>query len=290
MRVAILSRNPRIYSTHRLALELRKRGAICDIVNPLACELNLPSERGTARIRAAGHELPTYDQVIARIGASITHYGLAVLRHFELLGSRPLNSSQAIADSRDKARAMQVFLREGLPVPASVLTRDFSRMEEIIQRLGGFPVVAKVLQGTQGVGVMLLEDLQSLRSVCETLHGLGQDVLLQRYVREGKGSDLRVIVVHGEVLACMERTAPAGDFRSNIHRGGVGKVRKLSPETAKLAVQAARVLGLELAGVDLIESRDGPQILEVNSSPGFQGIEQVTGLNIAGEIAARTVP
>lgn len=261
------------------------RDIACDVIDPLHCQLVIDGKR--TRILYKGIRLPHYDAVLPRIGASITRYGLAVVRQFEALGMRVLNSSDAIADSRDKFRALQVLGEAGLQVPASVLSRSQAGLPQAIEAVRGFPVVLKMLQGTQGTGVMLLDTPISLESVMETLQGLDQDVIIQQFIAESSGNDYRAFVVGDKIAAAMMRKAAPGEFRANIHRGGQGSTIKLPPTFAKAAIRAARVLGLEIAGIDLITSRKGPLILEANSSPGFEGIEKATGLNLAGAIIER---
>jgi ribosomal protein S6--L-glutamate ligase len=261
------------------------RDIACDVIDPLHCQLVIDGKR--TRILYKGIRLPHYDAVLPRIGASITRYGLAVVRQFEALGMRVLNPSRAISDSRDKFRALQVLGEAGLHVPASVLSRSQSGLPQAIEAVRGFPVVLKMLQGTQGSGVMLLDTPISLESVMETLQGLDQDVIIQQFIAESSGNDYRAFVVGDRIAAAMMRKAAPGEFRANIHRGGQGSTIKLPPTFAKAAIRAARVLGLDVAGIDLIASRRGPLILEANSSPGFEGIEKATGLNLAGAIVDR---
>ncbi len=282
MRIAILSRNKNLHSVRRLLQEAKKQRLHCDVINPLECQLVVDGAQ--SRILVAGKELPHYDAILPRIGASITEYGLAVVKHFEALGMYPINNAWAIAESRNKMRCLQVLTEAGLLVPPSVLTRSRRGLELAVRAVKGLPVILKVLQGTQGVGVMLLHTPIALGSVLDTLRGLDQDVIIQQFLAEAAGRDYRAFVVGNRVVAAMMRTAPEGEFRSNIHRGGEGRLVKLSKEFEKAAIQAAQVLGLEIAGVDLMDSVSGPMILEVNSSPGFEGIERATGLNIAGTI------
>lgn len=282
MHIAILSRSKSLHSIRRLLSEARKAGVRCDVINPLECELILDGAR--TRIAVGGTPLPEYDAVLPRIGASITEYGLAVVKQFETLGAYTVNSSGAIAESRDKFRSLQVLTEAGLASPATVLTRGLRGLRSAVESVKGFPVVLKVLQGTQGVGVMLVHTPVSMGSVVDTLQGLGQDVILQQFVAEAAGRDYRALVIGNKVVAAMLRTAPEGEFRSNIHRGGEGRLVKLPPAYERAAVRAARKLGLEICGVDLMEGKNGPLIIEANSSPGFEGIERATGLNIAGAI------
>jgi ribosomal protein S6--L-glutamate ligase len=279
MHIAILSRNKNLHSIRRLLQEAKKARIKCDIIDPLECEIVV--DGAESRVTVGGKALPLYDAILPRIGASITDYGLAVVKQFEIIGVNMVNGSQAIAESRDKMRCLQVMISAGLMVPRSVLTRSPRGLKTVVETVRGMPVVLKVLQGTQGVGVMLVHTPVSLGSVVETLHGLDQDVIAQQFIAEGAGRDYRAFVVGNKVVAAMMRTAPAGEFRSNIHRGGEGTLTKLPKDFERAAIRAAAELNLQIAGVDLMESSEGPLILEVNSSPGFEGIEKATGLNIA---------
>jgi ribosomal protein S6--L-glutamate ligase len=242
-----------------------------------------------SRLAVGSSELPWYDAVLPRIGASITQYGLAVVKQFEMLGMFTVNSSLAIAESRDKFRALQLLTQAGIRVPSTVLTRSQKSLRSTARAVGGMPVIVKLLQGSHGVGVMLLHTPASFQSVVETLWDFGEDVFVQQFLKEGAGSDYRALVVGDKVVATMQRVASRGEFRSNIHRGGEGALVRLPVAYQKAAVRAARVFGLEIAGVDLMKSRLGPAVLEVNSSPGFEGIERVTGLNIAREIVSHMI-
>jgi ribosomal protein S6--L-glutamate ligase len=290
MRIAILSRNKNLHSIRRLLEEARKAKAPkiqCDVINPLECQLIIEGKQ--SRIMLGHQVIPHYDAVLPRIGASITDYGLAVVKQFETLGMRVINSSLAIADSRDKMRSLQVLTYAGLRVPASALTRSPRGIRAAVSAVHGLPVVLKVLQGTQGVGVMLVNTPISLGSVLDTLRGLDQDVIIQQFIAEGAGRDYRAFIIGNKVVAAMMRTAARGEFRSNIHRGGEGRPIRLSLAYERAAINAARVLGLQVAGVDLMESTLGPLVIEVNSSPGFEGIEQATGKNIASLIVRHMV-
>lgn len=282
MRIAILSRNEKLYSIRRLVKEARKASVRCDIINPTECQLVIDGK--ASRILVENTPLPRYDAVLPRIGASITEYGLSVVKHFEMKGVFAVNSSQAIAESRNKMRSLQVLTQAGILVPATVLTRTTGGLRAAVEAVKGLPVVLKILQGTQGVGVMLVHTPISLGSVLDTLRTLDQDVIIQQFIVEGAGRDFRAFVVGDKVIAAMMRTAPEGEFRSNIHRGGEGNIIKLPPLHEKTAVRAAKVLGLQIAGVDLMESNQGPMVIEVNSSPGFEGIEKATGINVAASI------
>ncbi len=282
MRIAILSRNRGLHSVRRLLAEAKKARVDCDVINPLDCQLIIDGK--DTRIMIGSEAIPEYDVVLPRIGASITDYGLAVVKHLECLGGFPFNSAQAISDSRNKMRCLQILAGKGLAVPATVLTRSARGRRNAVEAVRGLPVVLKLLKGTQGLGVMLLNHPISVGSVLDTLDSLDQDVIIQQFIAEGAGRDYRAFVIGDRVVAAMMRTAAEGEFRSNIHRGGHGRLIKLPPAYERAAIRASSVLGLHLAGVDLMESSNGPMILEVNSSPGFEGIERATGLNIAGMI------
>lgn len=287
MRFAILSRNKNLHSVRRLLQEARKLGVQCDVINPLDCQLVVDGK--DSRILLGPAAIPTYDAILPRIGASITDYGLAVVKQFEALGVFVINSSLSIAESRDKMRSLQALAQAGIHVPSTVLTRSPRNLRFAVQAVKGFPVVLKVLRGTQGVGVMLVHSPISLGSVLETLHGLDQDVIIQQFIAEGAGRDYRAFVVGDRVVAAMMRTAPEGEFRSNIHQGGEGKLVRLPKVFERTAIRAAEVMGLHVAGVDLMDSHEGPLVLEVNSSPGFEGIERATGLNIASMIVKHMI-
>ncbi len=289
MRLAILSRNKNLHSIRRLLAEARKARVQVDVIDPLDCQLVLNGfdvalGYKRSRITKPAYPISDYDAVLPRIGASITDYGLAVVKQFEALGVCTINDAQAISDSRDKMRCLQILNRHGIQVPPTVLTRSMRGVRAAVEAVGGMPVVLKVLRGTQGRGVMLVHTPISLGSVLETLRSLDEDVIIQQFIAEGAGRDYRAFVIGNKVIAAMLRTAPEGEFRANIHRGGEGSLVKLPPAFERAAIRAARVLGLDIAGVDLMESHSGPMVIEVNSSPGFEGIEKATGLNIAGAI------
>jgi ribosomal protein S6--L-glutamate ligase len=282
MRIAILSRNKNLHSIRRLRQEARKAHVQCDVINPVDCQLVIDGKN--SRILVGTQRLPVFDAVIPRIGASITDYGLSVVKHFEMLGTFTVNPSQAIAESRNKLRSLQVLTEAGILVPSTVLTRSIQGLRASVEAVKGFPVVLKILQGTQGAGVMLVHTPISLGSVLDTLRTLNQDVIIQQFIVEGAGRDYRVFVVGNEVIATMMRTAPQGEFRSNIHLGAEGNIIQLPEAFKKAAVRAAKVFGLQIAGVDIMESDRGPMVIEVNSSPGFEGIEKATGINVAAAI------
>ena len=286
MRIAILSRNRKLYSIRRLIEEFQKLNVECHIIDPLECQLVIKGKE--SRVMYGSRLLPHFDAIIPRIGASITEYGLSVVRHFEMQKTVTLNGSRAIAESRDKMRCLQVLTEAGILVPATVLTHNTRSLKAAVEAVRGFPVVIKILQGTQGVGVMLVHTPISLGSVLDTLRTLEQDAMIQQFIVEGAGRDLRAFVVGNRVVAAMKRTAPKGEFRSNIHRGAKAEFVELSQEYKRVAIRAAQTLGLQIAGVDLMESHDGPLVIEVNSSPGFEGIEKATQYNVAQAIAEFT--
>ncbi len=282
LRLAILSRNAELYSTKSLVAAAAKRGHETRVFDTLQFDIRL--SRRTPELLYQGEALGPIDAVIPRIGASITFYGLAVVRQFEMKGVYCVNESQAIARSRDKLRCLQILSRHDIGMPPTVYTRQADHVPSCIRHVDGPPVVVKLLQGTQGVGVVLAESEVAANSVIEAFQGLDQNILIQKYVREAKGADIRALVVGRRVVAAMKRQAVRGEFRSNLHRGGKSSNVRLRAEYRKAALAAARVLGLRVAGVDMIESDEGPMIMEVNSSPGLEGIERTTGVDVAGAI------
>jgi len=282
MRLTILSRQESLFSTRRLAEAAQLRGHVVSVCDTLRFDICL--SKAHTPLFYAGEPMGRVDAVIPRIGASITTFGLAVLRQFEMLGVYSVNPSEGIARSRDKLRCLQLLARHHIDMPATVYTRQADHVPASIDRVEGAPVVVKLLQGTQGIGVVLAESTRAASSVIETLHGLDQNVLIQKFIREAKGADVRAFVVGNKVVAAMRRQAGKGEFRSNLHRGGKAEAVKLSARARRMAVAAAHVLGLQVAGVDLIESNDGPMVMEVNSSPGLEGIEKATGVDVADAI------
>lgn len=282
MRIVILSRQEALYSTRVLAEAGRARGHAVDVLDTLQFDIRL--SRRNPELFYQGKPVGKVDAVIPRIGASITFYGLAVVRQFEMMGVYCLNESQAIARSRDKLRSLQLLSRHDIGLPPTVYTRQAEHLPACIDQLDGPPVVVKLLQGTQGIGVVLAESTRAASSVIEAFHGLEQNILIQKFIKEAKGADIRALVVGRKVVAAMKRQAVAGEFRSNIHRGGTAKKMRLPPEYRKTALAAARVLGLTVAGVDLIESQEGPMVMEVNSSPGLEGIQKATKVDVAAAI------
>ena len=282
MRIVILSRQPSLYSTRVLAEAGRARGHDALVLDTLQFDIRV--SRRKAELFYQGQPVGPVDAVIPRIGASITSFGLAVVRQFEMMGVYCLNESQAIARSRDKLRCLQLLSRHDIGLPPTVYTRQAEHVPDCIERVEGPPVVVKLLQGTQGIGVVLAETTAAASSVIEAFHGLEQNILIQQFIKEANGADIRALVVGRKVVAAMKRQAVAGEFRSNIHRGGRAKKVRLSAESRKTALAAARVLGLRVAGVDMIESAEGPMVMEVNSSPGLEGIQKTTEVDVAASI------
>lgn len=284
MNIYILSRSPKSYSTSRLKEAARERGHIVRILDTLKFSIFI--EKGKPYLYYDGKSLRRCDAVIPRIGASITFFGTAVVRHFEQMGTFTLNTSHAISVSRDKLRASQIFSRHSIGMPPSAFIRDQKNIIPAIDKVGGAPVVVKLLEGTQGKGVILANSKKTAQAILETFQSTKQNVLIQQFVSESRGRDIRSIVVGGRVVASMRRIATGDEFRSNVHRGGTTEVIELDPEYESAALKAAQVMGLRVAGVDMLESKSGPQVMEVNSSPGLEGIEKATGLDIAGEMIA----
>lgn len=282
MKIAILSRKPSLYSTRRLVEAAMQLGHEVDIIDPLRCYMNINS--GSPAIHYRGVELALYDAVIPRIGASISFYGTAVVRQFEMMGVFSINESVAITRARDKLRSLQLLSRKGVGLPITGFANSPDDIDDLIQMVGGAPLVIKLLEGTQGLGVVLADTQNAARSVIEAFFNLKANIMVQEYIREAKGADIRCFVVDGKVVAAMQRQAPAGEFRSNLHRGGSAKLIKITPEERATAVQAARIIGLNVAGVDLLRSERGPLVMEVNSSPGLEGIEKATTQDIAAMI------
>lgn len=280
MKIAILSRDSSLYSTRRLKEAGINRGHEVAIIDYLRCYMNITSRN--PQVIYQGHPLEGVDAVIPRIGASNTFYGTAVVRQFEMMDVFTANESQAISRSRDKLRCLQILSKRGVGLPVSGFAHSTKDIEGLVGIVGGAPLVIKLLEGTQGIGVVLAETHQAATSVIEAFRGLKANILVQEFIAEAKGADLRCFVVGGKVIASMKRQGAPGEFRSNLHRGGnAGKV-KLSPEERLTAVQAAKAMGLRIAGVDLLRSNHGPVVMEVNSSPGLEGIEKATGLDVAG--------
>lgn len=280
LRICILSREPDNYTTQRLIEEAEARDHMVDVINTTRCYMNINSER--PEVHYDGKVLPAYDAVIPRIGASITFYGMAVVRQFEMMGTYVLASSQAISRSRDKLHAHQLLAERRIGMPITGFARSPQDSSELIRFVGGAPVVLKILEGTQGKGVVLAETKKAAESVIEAFRTLKANILVQQFIGEAGGEDIRLFVIGNKVVAAMKRKASDGDYRSNLHQGGKALPVKITKEERETAIKAAKVLGLRVAGVDLLRATDGPKVLEVNSSPGFEGIETVSGKNIAG--------
>jgi ribosomal protein S6--L-glutamate ligase len=282
MKIALLSRNRKLYSSRRLIEVATERGHEIQVLDALRCYMNIASHKPTIHFK--GEQLDGFDAVIPRIGASITFYGTSVLRQFEVMGVYPLNESVAISRSRDKLRSMQLLSRKGLGMPVTGFANKPDDIKDLLKMVGGAPVVIKLLEGTQGIGVVLAETTKAAESVIEAFMGVKANILVQEYIKEAGGADIRCFVVGGKVVAAMKRQAVAGEFRSNLHRGGNASLIRITPEERSTAVRAARIMGLNVAGVDLLRSNHGPVIMEVNSSPGLEGIEEATGKDVAGLI------
>ncbi len=282
MKIAVLSRNPQLYSTRRLVEAAEGRGHETIVVDHLRC--NILIEKKHPSIHYKGIDLNDIDAVIPRIGASVTFYGSAVVRQFEMMKVFTAVESQALIRSRDKLRSLQILSRAGMGLPKTVFTNYSREVDELIDAVGGAPLIIKLLEGTQGLGVVLAENKKAAKSVIEAFHGLKARIIVQEFIKEAKGADIRAFIVDGEVVGAMKRQAKEGEFRSNLHRGGSSEIIKLTRAQKAAAIAAARKMGLGVAGVDMLESSRGPLILEVNSSPGLQGIEKATGIDIAGKI------
>lgn len=282
MKIAILSRSPHCYSTRRLREAAAHGGHEVKVLNTM--NFSLQVEREHPELYFCGRKLSRYDAVIPRIGASITFYGTAVVRQFEQMGVFVLNASHGISVSRDKLRSMQILSRHDIGLPPTAFVKRKSEVMKAMQRVGGAPVIIKLLEGTQGVGVILADTAKIAEAIIETLQSARQNVLIQKFVAESKGRDIRAFVVGERVVAAMRRIAQGQEFRSNVHRGGRTERVRLEAEYERTAVRAAQILGLRVAGVDMLEGRDGPQVMEVNSSPGLEGIEAATGIDVAGAV------
>lgn len=282
MKIALLSRNPKLYSTRRLVEAARQRGHEIRILDVLRCYMNITSHR--SGIHYKGEELAGFDAVIPRLGASVTFYGTAVLRQFETMGVYPLNESVAINRARDKLRALQLLSRKGIGLPVTGFAHKPDDIDDLIKMVGGPPLVIKLLEGAQGIGVVLAETQNAAESVIASFLELKVSVLVQEFIREAEGADIRCFVIGDKVVAAMKRQGKAGEFRSNIHRGGKATLAKITPEERTTAIRAARTMGLNVAGVDILRSKRGPLVVEVNSSPGLEGIEKATGKDIGDMI------
>ncbi len=282
MKLLILSRNKALYSTRRLVEAALQRNHDVRVVDPLRCYMNIEAHNPEVHYR--GQELGGYDAVIPRIGASITFYGTAVLRQFEMMGVYPLNESVAIARSRDKLRTLQLLSRKGVGLPVTGFAHSPDDTQDLLNLVGQAPMVIKLIEGTQGKGVVLAETRKAAESVCDAFRGLDAHFLVQEFIQEAGGADIRFFVIGDRVVAAMKRQAKEGEFRSNLHRGGSAEAIRITPEERSTALRAARIMGLNVAGVDLLRSNRGPVVMEVNSSPGLEGIEKASGKDIAAEI------
>lgn len=282
MKIAILSTAPRCYSTRRLTEAAAARDIDCKVLNTLRFAIDLRATKPELHFRSK--KLSDYDAIIPRIGASITYFGTAVVRQFEQMGVYTPNTAHGIANARDKLRSLQILSRHDIGIPHTTFARDRSDVLPSIERIGGAPVIIKIHEGTQGVGVILADNTKIAEAIIETLQSAKQNVLIQKFVAESRGRDIRAFVVGDYVVAAMRRVAQGEEFRSNIHRGGYAEPVTLTPEFERTAVRAAQIMGLRIAGVDMLEGSTGPQVMEVNSSPGLEGIEGATGLDVAGAI------
>ncbi|MFB5944886.1 30S ribosomal protein S6--L-glutamate ligase [Albibacterium profundi] len=282
MKIAILSTNKNLYSTRQLYDAAVKRGHECLILDHRKCYVGI--KQGKPSIHYNGQDVSDIDAIIPRIGASLTFYGSAIVRQFEVMGVISANPSQAITRSRDKLRCMQILSGAGIGLPVTGFARNTHDVDDLIKMVGGAPLVIKLLEGTQGIGVVLAETKKAASSVIEAFFGLGNNILIQEYIKEAKGTDIRVFVVDGKVVGAMKRTAKEGEFRSNLHRGGTAELIKLSKAERETALKAAKELGLTVCGVDMLPSDRGPLVLEVNSSPGLEGIEKATNRDIAAKV------
>lgn len=282
MKIAILSRNKKLYSTRRLIEACEQRGHEVHVIDTLRCYMNITSSK--PEIHYKGEILTDFDAIIPRVGASITFYGTAVVRQFEMMGVFSVNESVAITRARDKLRSLQLLSRKGVGLPVTGFAHSPDDIQDLIKMVGGAPLVIKLLEGTQGIGVVLAETRQAAESVIEAFMGLKANIMVQEFIKEAGGADIRCFVVDGKVIAAMKRQAAEGEFRSNLHRGGTPELIKLTPKERATAIKAAKIMGLNVAGVDLLRSERGPLVMEVNSSPGLEGIEAATGKDVAGMI------
>lgn len=282
MKIGILSRNSKLYSTRRLVEACEARGHEVQVIDTLKCYMDITSS--SPAVWYHGEKLEGFDAIIPRIGASVTQYGLAVIRQFEMMGAYTLTESIALGRSRDKLRSLQLLSRKGVGMPKTGFAHSVDNTKELIDLVGGAPLVIKLTEGTQGKGVVLAETRKAAESVIDAFRELEADILVQEFIKEAGGSDVRCLVIGKKVVAAMERTAAEGEFRSNLHRGGTAQLTKLSPAERATAVKAAQCMGLNIAGVDLLRSNRGPLVMEVNSSPGLEGIENATHKNIADMI------
>jgi ribosomal protein S6--L-glutamate ligase len=282
MKIGVLSRNPRLYSTKRLVEAAKERGHEIQVIDTLRCYMNMATAKPS--IHYKGQSLDDFDAVVPRIGASITFYGAAVVRQFEMMGTYSVNESVAISRSRDKLRSLQLLARKGIGMPVTGFAHSPDDIPDLIDMCGGAPLVIKLLEGTQGIGVVLAETKKAAQSVIEAFMGLNVNIMVQEFIKEAGGSDIRCFVVGDKVVAAMKRQGAPGEFRSNLHRGGSASLERITPTERRTAIGAAKAMGLNVAGVDILRSDHGPLVLEVNSSPGLGGIEAATGKDVAGMI------
>ena len=282
MKIAVLSRNGKLYSTRRLLEAAQARGHDVEVIDTLRCYMNMATAKPSIHYR--GEELTGFDAVIPRIGASITFYGAAVVRQFEVMGTFSINESVAITRARDKLRSLQLMARRGIGMPVTGFAHSPDDIPDLIDMVGGAPLVIKLLEGTQGIGVVLAETRKAASSVIEAFMGLNVNIMVQEFIKEAGGADVRCFVIGDKVVAAMKRQGAPGEFRSNLHRGGSATLEKITPAERRAAIGAAKAMGLNLAGVDILRSNHGPLVLEVNSSPGLEGIETSTGKDIAAMI------
>ncbi len=282
MHIVVLSRNSKLYSTSRLVEAINNSDHEATVLDHLKCDI--VSEKDNPCIYYRGNRVTGVDAIIPRIGASVTFYGSAVVRQFEMMKVFTAVESQALVRSRDKLRSLQIMARSGVGMPKTVFTNYSTEVRKIIESVGGAPLIVKLLEGTQGVGVVLAPTFKAAESIIQAFHSMKARVIVQEYIKEAKGEDIRAFVIDGKVVGAMKRKGKEGEFRSNIHRGGSGELVKLTKDERHAALVAAKVMGLSIAGVDMLQSERGPLVLEVNSSPGLEGIERATGKNIAGKI------
>lgn len=282
MKIALMCRNSKLYSHRRIVEAAEARGHTIDIINTLRVIVDIAAHRPS--LRYGDGKLDGYDAVIPRIGASVTFYGLAVLRQFEMMGVYPLNESVAIGRSRDKLRSMQLLARKGIGLPVTAFAHDPKKADEVIDIAGGAPVIIKLLEGTQGIGVVLGETHSSAKSVIEAFNGAKVNILVQEFIKEAGGVDIRCFVIGDKVIAAMKRKGAEGDFRSNLHRGGSARHIKITPQERATAIGAAKAMGLNVCGVDMLRANHGPVVMEVNSSPGIEGLENATGIDVASKM------
>lgn len=284
MKIAILSRKSILYSTHRLVEAAQARGHHADVIDTMRCYMNITSVHPT--IHYKGNEIEHYDAVIPRVGASVTFYGGAVVRQLEMMNVFCVNDSVAITRARDKLRSLQLLSKKGIGLPITGFAHSLDEINDLIKMVGGPPLVIKFLEGTQGVGVILAETNKAARSVLEAFMGLKVNIMVQEYIKESAGADIRCFIVGGKVVTAIKRQAKSEEFRSNLHRGGIATPIEITDEERNMAIRSARIIGLNVAGIDIVRSNRGPLIMEVNASPGLEGIEKTTGVDVAGKIIA----